>query len=84
MSDVTTVTTKLNRNFSMFTKLYEWLFAPPKIVLPDPNTVAAQQLHETRLDLLKAHKELEYWTRQVPMLVERQDRLMSTLNFKEA
>ena len=43
---------------------------------PDsPEVVAAKELNEARLDLLKAQKEREYWASMEPMLKARIARL---------
>jgi hypothetical protein len=58
--------------------MWNWmksLFMPAQIILPDPDMIIAQQIHETRLDMLRAEKELEYWSSQVPMLNQRLQRL---------
>ena len=48
------------------------MFEPKK---RDHTIVAAEQLHEARLDLLNAQKELEYWAGWVPTLQKRVQRL---------
>lgn len=48
------------------------LFVPKQ---PDPEMEAAKHLHEARMDLLKAHKEREYWAAMEVMLQERVSRL---------
>jgi hypothetical protein len=56
----------------------KYLFIPRPIILPDPELVVAEEIHETKLDLLKAAKELEYWKSQVEMLRQRYARLRDT------
>ncbi len=60
------------------------LFIPRPVQLPDPDLIIAQQIHETRLDMLKAEKELEYWRSQVPMLAQRYSRLRSQQSGEQA
>lgn len=46
----------------------------PKI--ETPLQIVARELIETEIDMLKAQKELEYWSSQVPMLRLRHHRLI--------
>jgi hypothetical protein len=48
------------------------MFHPPK---PDPALVAAQELHDARLDLLYALKKREDWQSEVSKLQVRVQRL---------
>lgn len=57
----------------------KYLFIPRPIVPETPIQIVARELNETHIDLLKAQKELEYWQSQVPMLVNRNERLRRLL-----
>jgi hypothetical protein len=50
-------------------------WTPKEPVVITPEMIAAEELRDARMDLLKAHKEREYWQSMVPMLEERIARL---------
>lgn len=55
--------------------MYSWLkslFIPKS---ETPMQIVAREMNETHIDLLKAQKELEYWSSMVPMLNQRAARL---------
>lgn len=54
-------------------------WAPKPKQEPDPLLIAAHDLNEAKLDLLKAEKELEYWQNWVATCRERASRLRKHL-----
>jgi hypothetical protein len=52
------------------------LFVPRPVVPETPRQIVAREHNETEIDMLRAQKELEYWSSQVLMLKERHERLV--------